>query len=554
MLQEWDEKHLPDYLLEYIYLLLEEEGKNYPCFRGVYSKSDLTKKHIDVYAYCILRLLNAPYRFREPGQGIRVPLYQLWGYEYEALENISFNSNDIGMKVESYSEGLWRKILELPVYIRFRWKDRFKHTWILGGTGAGKTVLLQQLISYDIQTKASVIVIDSSGDLIDKLKHSKLIHSNRLVLIDPVDSIQNPLALNMFDVDLDLNDPVMYERQVNNVVEQLNFIFSSILESDLTDKQSIVLDFCCALMLRVEGATVTTFLELLRKQFWSDLSEYHDIIETMPPTAKEFFKTAYPSGSRVSNEFRTTKGEVHRRLLSLLSNTTISRLFTSPVNRLDIGKEMDKGKIILINTHRSLLGRNGCAFFGRFFLSQISQATIHRLNIPENKRRPTFVYIDECGDYLQTDDANVTDLLDKARKYRVGLTLAHQRIGQLTAGVYSAFKANSAIKIVGSPEDGNVNTLLRDLRLEQIPSNPGRFGAFIKGTRRGMFIRSRMGIIEEGPQRSEDELENVIRENRAKYCVGDYKPPEKPKIERREEKCDEPNDTPNDDIESFNTL
>ena len=146
MLQEWKHEHLPDYLLEYIYLLLEEEEKTFPCFRGVYKNSDLTQRHVDVYAHCILRLLSAPYRFRDPGQGIRVPLYQLWGYEWEALENIQFDPSDTGMQVQSYSKGLWRKILELPVYVRFRWKDRFKHTWILGGTGAGKTVLLQQLI------------------------------------------------------------------------------------------------------------------------------------------------------------------------------------------------------------------------------------------------------------------------------------------------------------------------------------------------------------------------------------------------------------------------
>jgi hypothetical protein len=274
----------------------------------------------------------------------------------------------------------------------------------------------------------------------------------------------------------------------------------------------------------------------------------------MSKAAQQFFKIAYPENSRTPNQYRSTKDEVARRLLSLLSNTTISRLFTSPVSRLDIGKEMDKGKIILINTDISLLGERGTAFLGRFFISQISQATLNRLNVPEEKRRPVFVYIDECGDYLQTEDSKVKILLDKARKYKVGMTLAHQRRSQLQPGVYNAIKSNTVIQIVGSPEPGELNSLMRDLRVEQIPSNPGRFATYIKGSQRGMFIRSRMGIIEEGPQRSEDELENVIGENRAKYCVGDYNPPEKPKIDQNEEKSDEPSDTPNDDIESFNTL
>jgi hypothetical protein len=540
---------LPDYFYEYLYLLLEKEQKEkYPSFNR---PTEITQKHVDAYAYTILVLINAGYKLQEPGQGIRVPLYQLKGWEWEDLNEFQISPELTGLTIRTTAQCMWRDILEMPFYVRFHWKDRFKHTWLLGGTGAGKTVLLQQLISFDIKTKASVVVIDSSGDLIDKLKNSKLIPPNRLVLIDPVDSITHPLALNMFDVDLDLEDPVMYERQVNNVVDQLSFIFSSILDSDLTGKQNIVLEFCCGLMVRTKEATVRTFLQLLRKKTWSEIAEYHDIIKTMPESVQEFFETAYPESTRARNEYNATKGEVHRRLLSLLSNTTISRLFTSPVNRLDIGKEMNKGKIILINTDISLLGERGTAFLGRFFISQISQATLSRMNVPEKKRRPAFVYIDECGDYLQTEDSKVKILLDKARKYRVGMTLSHQRRSQLQPGVYNAIKSNTVIQIVGSPEPGEVNTLLRDLRVDNIPSNPGRFAVYVKGSQRGMHIRSRMGIIEDGPQRSESEFENVIRENRAKYCVGGEKPSETHFEAKKEVKIDESSSTPKDPLAPY---
>jgi type IV secretory pathway VirB4 component len=48
--------------------------------------------------------------------------------------------------------------------------SRFEHTHIVGGSGHGKTQLLQQMIPGDLdklaEGKGSVIVIDSQGDLL----------------------------------------------------------------------------------------------------------------------------------------------------------------------------------------------------------------------------------------------------------------------------------------------------------------------------------------------------------------------------------------------------
>jgi hypothetical protein len=53
---------------------------------------------------------------------------------------------------------------------------RFKHMYVLAGSGHGKTQTLQYLIAtHDLQEiaagKRSVIVIDSQGEMIDKLLH-----------------------------------------------------------------------------------------------------------------------------------------------------------------------------------------------------------------------------------------------------------------------------------------------------------------------------------------------------------------------------------------------
>ena len=56
------------------------------------------------------------------------------------------------------------------------------------------------------------------------------------------------------------------------------------------------------------------------------------------------------------------------------------------------------------------------------------QAALERAADPEHLRRPAFVYIDEAADYF---DENIDTLLIQARKYKVGLTFAHQHLDQL---------------------------------------------------------------------------------------------------------------------------
>ena len=66
-----------------------------------------------------------------------------------------------------------------PVPLKFTYEERYSHMHVLGGSGAGKTTLLQNLILNDLQSDdpPSLVIVDSQGDLINKLSH--------LALFDP---------------------------------------------------------------------------------------------------------------------------------------------------------------------------------------------------------------------------------------------------------------------------------------------------------------------------------------------------------------------------------
>ena len=116
---------------------------------------------------------------------------------------------ETGEVIESYLGNTpFASFFQTSVPFGMPFSARFEHTHIVGGSGHGKTQLLQQMILKDLdklaEGKGSVIVIDSQGDLLKNIlslaSMSRL--SERLVLIDPTD-IDNPPALNLFDFGLE---------------------------------------------------------------------------------------------------------------------------------------------------------------------------------------------------------------------------------------------------------------------------------------------------------------------------------------------------------------
>lgn len=84
-------------------------------------------------------------------------------------------------------------LMEVPMSIPE--ETRFAGTWIVAPPGRGKTTLLKHLVSEDIKKKASVVIMDSKGELTDVVKHLKPI-KDRLVLVEP----EMRIALNPFDI------------------------------------------------------------------------------------------------------------------------------------------------------------------------------------------------------------------------------------------------------------------------------------------------------------------------------------------------------------------
>lgn len=400
---------------------------------------------------------------------------------------------------------------------------RFEHQHIVAGSGHGKTQTLQYLIARDLEAVAcgarSVVVLDSQGDLIANVARLEVfapggpLH-DRIVIIDPTD-VEWPVSLNLFDVGLDRLSgyaPLERERLTNSILELYDFVLGSLLAAEMTQKQSVIFRYVTRLMLHIPDATIHTLRALMEPGSHIAFAPH---IAKLQGTARQFFETEFPS-----KEFEQTKKQVLRRLWGILENQTFERMFSHPRSKLDLFAEMNAGKVILINTAKDLLKEQGTEIFGRFFIALIAQAAQERATLPERERLPTFVYIDEAADHF---DRNIGLILAQARKYAVGMVLAHQYLGQLEPRLQEAFAANTSIKFAGGVSAKDAKTLAPMLACDTsfIEAQPkGHFAAHLRGvTKRAVPLRFPLGHLEAEPRMTESECAALRAVMRERYAV-----------------------------------
>lgn len=353
-------------------------------------------------------------------------------------------------------------------------KNRFEHTHILAGTGAGKTQLIQYIISQDLEDDCTIIVIDNQRQMIPKL--AALGYDMQLI------SPEYPLALNIFDMP-----------RSHTTAPLLQYVLSALMNAPLTPKQELIFQFGVTLMLAHKG-NINTFQRLLDgEQFPLD-----DVDET----TKRFFENEF-----YNREYESTRKEISWRVWSLLKNPTLRDMFAATDNKcaLDFNR-----KLILIDTDIDIL-QDYSGLFGRFFMAQIMMTAQQRF---QGHHRPVYVYIDECYSYL---DASITSMLETARKAKIGLTLAHQFMGQITEPrIHSALMSLTSTKIAAQLSPSDAHAMAQAMRVQPdyiMDQPPLHFALWQKGSGT-VSVKVPVGVIEDMPQHEIPHAEMIKRYGR----------------------------------------
>jgi hypothetical protein len=306
---------------------------------------------------------------------------------------------------------------------------RLRHLHVIGASGSGKSTLLLDLIAQDIEAGRGVAVLDPHGDLVDEIVgRLPEERTDDAILFDPADR-EFPIAWNILEAHSELERTLLASDLVG--------IFRR-FSTSWGDQMTSVLGNAVLVLLDSPGATLLDLREFLvdrptRERFLTSVSD---------PYLLSYFRHEFQLAAGKS------VGAILTRLDGFLRSRTVRAIVGAKECRLDLRSVVDRGGIFLARLSQGTIGEENAALLGSLLVSKFHQVAISRQEIRREERRPFFLYADECQEVAT---ASMALLLSGARKYGLGLTLAHQDLRQIETRapeVASALMANAGTRVL----------------------------------------------------------------------------------------------------------
>ena len=288
-------------------------------------------------------------------------------------------------------------------------ESRLRHTHLIGATGTGKSTFIVKQFLEDIEVGNGCMLIDPHGDVVeDILVRVQQDRLQDVVIIDPSD-MKFPVGFNLLEAKTDQ--------------EKL------LLSSDLIDLFKRQATSWGDVMTAVLSNTINAFVESTKggtlfelKKFLSDEKFRNEFLETVDdPITRYYFE----------NDFKSLKRNSLSPLLTRLDNFLRPRVLRNMFIQkegINFHKLIAEKKIVLVKLSLGLIGQRNASFLGSLLITKLNQSAFARQSISKEERTPFYLYLDEFQNVI-TDSLDA--LLSGARKYGLGLVLAHQSLSQI---------------------------------------------------------------------------------------------------------------------------
>jgi dephospho-CoA kinase len=311
-----------------------------------------------------------------------------------------------------------------------RQKDRLSHLHIVGRTGTGKSTLLETLISQDIRAGRGCALVDPHGDLVERIAAVAASHRpDDTIYLDAADIAQpygyNPLKL-----------VALQQRPL--AASGLMEVFKKMWPDAWGQRMEHILRNALLLLLDQPHATLAD----VPKLFVDDNYRRSAVRAVTNEQVRLFWRKEYP---KYSYRYRADAiAPIQNKVGAFLADPRLKHILTEPEKPLSFRRIMDEGRVLLVNLSKGRIGSDSASLLGGMLVTAMSLAAFSRADMPEISRRPFYLFIDEFQEYTTLAVANMASEL---RKYRVGLTLAHQHLTQLDPEVRSAVLGNAGTLI-----------------------------------------------------------------------------------------------------------
>ncbi len=289
-------------------------------------------------------------------------------------------------------------------------EQRLRHTYVVGASGTGKSTFLLNLVVQDIQNGEGLAVLDPHGDLIDQvMEHLPEERLADVILLDPSDE-EYPIGFNVLTAHSEL------ER--NLLASDLVSVFRRLSTSWGDQMNTVLANGILAFLESSEGGTLSDL-----RRFLVEADFRARFLHTVrDPDIVYYWQKEFPLLRG------TPQGPILTRLDTFLRPKLIRRMVAQKENRLDFGAIMNGRKIFLAKLSQGLIGEENSYLLGALLVSKMNQTAMSRQSIQAVERKPFYLYLDEFHNFVTP---SLAAILAGARKYGLGLILAHQELRQL---------------------------------------------------------------------------------------------------------------------------
>jgi hypothetical protein len=285
---------------------------------------------------------------------------------------------------------------------------RLRHTHIIGATGVGKSTLIANMMIEDMNAGNGCALFDPHGDIVEDVllripEHRK----NDVIIIDPSDE-QYSIGFNLLGANTDAEKIVLSSDLVSSFKRHA---------TAWGDNMSAVL-----------SNAINTFLESNRDGTLIELKRF-----LLEDAFRNEFLTSVQDPS-IHYYWDNEYAMVSKRIAPLLTRIDtflrpkVIRYMLVQTGGVDFKQCIEEKKIVLIKLSQGLIGEENSFLLGSIFLSKFNQVAQGRQSLLKPQRHPYYIYLDEFQNFITP---SITRILSGARKYGLGLVLAHQELGQI---------------------------------------------------------------------------------------------------------------------------
>ena len=394
--------------------------------------------------------------------------------------------------------------------IRLSTNDRRRHTYIIGQTGTGKSVLLENLAYQDMMDGKGFAFVDPHGDsvetLIAKVPKERV---EDIIYFNPGD-MTNPIGLNMFEFDHPDQKDFLVQEAINMLYGLYDPGHTGIVGPRL---EHIFRN--CALLLMSDPAG-GTFIDipklLIDPDFMKSKLKY-----VTDQSVLDFWTKEFPASQR-SNEAGEVISWVVSKFGPFISNDAMRNIIGQTKSGFNLRDIMDNKKILLVNLSKGRMGELNSKLLGIIFVMKFQAAAMGRADMPEDQRTDFSLYVDEFQNFA-TD--SFESILSEARKYRLNLIMGNQFMTQLTDKIREAIIGNVGTVISGRIGTTDAEIMVKRFRptfeeddLTKLPNYQSITSVMINNVPSAPFSMSFIAPMGEGNTQLADALKRL---SSAKY-------------------------------------